>query len=146
MIAPADETAARTGRSENRWKRIRLMLIPPALSLVLAGLGLWPTIRLAGAHHVDAMLLGIGIVLASITMWMGLARMSRATRPERFQIAMAAGIVRFFASLAVAGFFAWKSIVEPGTLLIWVAISYVLMIKVETLAFIHWDRQLENNA
>ena len=121
--------------------------LPAAASLLLGVLGYFPTGRLAGEAGIRSMLIAQGLVLGAVyaTMFRAMKRMAAAAdAPARFKAAFRAGVERFMLTLAVAAAIAWRSKTSSNAFLIWVAISYVIMIKVETLLLIQWSRKLEN--
>jgi len=123
----------------------RLLLWPLWTTLLLAAVGYWPTLRLAGAEKLGAMWMALVVVwlVILITLRAGLTRMASAPQTERLKIGMAVGVVRMFATVPIAGAIAFRKLVDPPVFLIWVALSYVVMIKVETIALLRWDKLLE---
>jgi hypothetical protein len=106
-----------------------------------AGLGYYPTLRLAGVQARSPML--AGCLVGLIANWLGLASLHLASfndparRPTAVLTAMA---VRFAAVLLLALAAALSGWFERGPLLIWVAISYLVALFVETLWLVHARR------
>jgi len=87
--------------------------------------------------------LGVVWLVILVTMRVGLTRMASAPQTERLKIGMAVGVVRMFATVSIAAVIGFRQLVDPQVFLIWVALSYVVMIKVETIALLRWDKLLE---
>ncbi len=123
----------------------RLYLLPLAGWVILASAGYWPTRVMSGIEGVKAMAAAQGVVVAIVyaTLVSGLRRMVNADGPKRLQIGLKAGVVRFILTLATAGTIIWRGGLEPAAFLLWVGISYVVMIKIETYVFICSMRRLE---
>ena len=124
----------------------RIVLITVGAWLALVAVGYLPTRALIGSDGVKAMLLAQVVVFAVVcfTLLPSMKRML-GQRPEvRFQIMLKAGLVRFMGTLALAVMFVLRGVAHTAGFLIWVAIAYVVMIKVETLVLIYWNKQFEN--
>ncbi|GMV96922.1 MAG: hypothetical protein HRF43_02025 [Phycisphaerae bacterium] len=123
-----------------------LLAWPAVAAVVVGGVGYWPTRHLAGGPGIEAMGVALGLVTGAVyaTMLPAMRRMAAATTPAtRFKAAFRAGLERFVITLALAGAVAWRAGLEMRSFLLWVAIGYVLMIKVETLILIRWSRRFE---
>lgn len=119
---------------------------PLVVVMALGAIGFLPTRRLAGATGVEAMMAALGVVLGAVyaTLLPAMRRMTAAADPAaRFKAAFRAGLERMVITLAVAGAIAWRVRLDVRSFLVWVAISYVVTIKVETLILIRWSRRLE---
>jgi hypothetical protein len=131
-------------RADAGWK-----WLPAVVLLFIGGVGYLPTLRIAGRPGVQSMLVALGLVLGAVyaTMLRAMRRMALAVdAPQRFKAAFRAGVERFIVTLALAGAIAWRGRVSPGPFLVWVAVSYVVMIKIETVILIRWSRRLENRS
>ena len=118
------------------------------LAWALAGLivtclvGVWPTYRLAGWPGVTAMGVGaatsfVGCVLGSAVIGVMLVR-----RPELAGHSVMAGAsVRFVAVVVLAGVVAWTRCVPAAPMLVWVAVSYVVMLATETVGLVRVIRR-----
>lgn len=123
------------------------LVLLPLLAVMLIGVaGYWPTRHWVGAEGLRAMTVALAVVTAAVyvTLAWAMRRMADSADPsKRFQAALRAAVERFVITLALAGVIAWRGKVSIRVFLIWVALSYVLMIKVETLILILWARRLE---
>ncbi|HUW82064.1 MAG TPA: hypothetical protein VMZ31_04610 [Phycisphaerae bacterium] len=119
--------------------RITMGLLAWALAGVLVACvgGVWPTYRLAGWSAVTAMGVGgaislVGCVLGSAVIGVVLVR-----RPELAGHSVMAGAsVRFAAVVVLAGVVAWTRCVPAAPMLVWVAVSYVVMLATETVGLV----------
>jgi hypothetical protein len=111
--------------------------------LVLAGY--LPTRALGGRAGVAAMATGQAVVAIVVlaTLARALRGMRAADGAGRFRIALKIAGIRFAATVVLAGAIAWYEVVEPAAFLIWVGVSYVVLINVETLVLVHWTKRLE---
>ena len=114
--------------------------------MALAAIGWWPTRRIAGDESVRSMLWAIGLValIVIVSLRITARRMDGAEAAGRFRIMLAAGLMRMVAIVPLAFGIAWVGDVNVGAFLIWVAIAYIVLIKVETLVLLGWSRRLEN--
>lgn len=113
-----------------------------ALAGVLSAVGYWPTLRLAGSDAVAGMIAGCGVSL--VASWIGaipigLARRKGGKTP--MQAILVSMMIRFgvVAGLAIAA--ALSGFFKPAPLLVWVGISYVVLLPVDTLYAIGSKRQ-----
>lgn len=113
---------------------LRFLLATAAVSLALAALGrLWVS-RAAGPEAVAAMLAGIGVsAAASVLGALPLLGAGPGTAPDhRASMALAAIGLRLFVVLVLGGL-AWASgRFAPRPLLLWLAVSYLLLLVVDT--------------
>lgn len=126
-----------------------LLAWPLLTILMLVVVGWLPTRRMAGAAGVDAMLAGLGLVGGAVyaSLVPAMRRMAVAKdAPDRFKAAFRAGLERFILTLALAGAVVWQTKVNANAFLVWVAVGYVVTIKVETLILIRWSKRLENRS
>jgi hypothetical protein len=121
-----------------------LLFGPLGASVVLATAGWIPTIANSGQLGATAMLVAIGLVLVAVygTIWWSCLRLPRAPLPSRLVLALRANIVRFFGVLAGTLVIAKATALPLRVLLIWVAIAYVVLIKLETALLLRWLRTL----
>ena len=124
----------------------RLLLMPMAGWLVMAAGGGLPTQYLGGRSGIEAMVTAQAVVVAVVytTLLPAMRQMLYADAKARFRIALKAGTTRFILTVLISGVIAWRWLAEPNAFLIWVAIAYVLMIKVETLTLIWWAKKIES--
>ncbi|MBN2562187.1 MAG: hypothetical protein JXQ75_14785 [Phycisphaerae bacterium] len=124
----------------------RLYLLPLAGWLVLVVVGYLPTRSLGGAGALEAMVAGQAVVVAVVygTLVPALRRMATAEARVRLRIALKAGGVRFLLTVLIGAVVAWRGFVEPSVFLIWLAIAYVVMIKIEVWTLIRWGKRLES--
>lgn len=122
-----------------RWRR-KLVGWPILAGVVLAALGAFPTRAWAGRDGLIAMsvMIAVVLVITCVTLSRAMTGMARSAENERLQVAFRAGLERFVATLVVAGLLAWRSELDTRTLLVWTAISYVVMLTVELLALLRW--------
>ncbi|HUU83418.1 MAG TPA: hypothetical protein VM243_07940 [Phycisphaerae bacterium] len=113
-------------------------LVPAGVPLlavaVAAGVGYYPTLRLAGESARSALV--AGSLIGLIANWLGLAAMRLFTTGDLAQgptAVLAAMAVRFAAVLLLAPAAALTGWFQLGALLIWVAIGYLVALFVETL-------------
>jgi Na+-translocating ferredoxin:NAD+ oxidoreductase RnfA subunit len=126
-----------------------LNLLPLCAAVVLAVLGYLPTRNRAGDDGMRAMLaaLAVAVGTAYVTLFPAIRRMTVAKDvPARFQAALRAGVERFIITLALAGAVTWRTDIPPRVFLLWVAISYLVMITVETAILIRWAKKLETKS
>lgn len=122
--------APATGTS-GRYFRLSLLIL--AVAGGLAGLGYVPTQRLAGDAGVIGMLVGCGAsVVASLAAGLVAVQGADADPAGRMKIALASMAVRFGAVLVLALALALSGYFERPPLLIWMAISYLALLAVDT--------------
>lgn len=122
------------------WKALaRYAILLVAVSLLLIGAGVLPTMRLGGSDAVSAMLVGCGIsLLAGLAGMMamlviiegsGTAELRPADRLTATVVPMALRLGLVIAGGLAAGL---SGHFDPRVLLIWLAISYCALLPVET--------------
>jgi hypothetical protein len=123
----------------------RLLALPAAGGLGLVVMGYFPTSSIAGRTGLGAMLAAQAVVVALVyaTVVPALRRMVGADVKRRFRIALQAGVIRFLATVLVAAAVGWYAKLNTDVFLVWLAIAYVVMIKIETWVLIHWSKRLE---
>jgi len=124
----------------------RLLLLPLAAWAVMATVGYVPTQSLGGWSAVKAMIVGQAVVVAIVyaTLVPAIRGMAGADAQGRLRVGLRAGAIRLGVTLPVAAAIAWYGSLDAVVFLVWVAIAYVVMIKVETLTLIWWNKRLEN--
>jgi hypothetical protein len=124
----------------------KIYLLPAAAALILAAVGYFPTRLLAGRAGLAAMVAAQAIVLVVIygTLAPALSRMT-ADGAARLRIGLAVGVVRFLLTMLLGAVIVWKSFFVPPVFLIWLAVSYVVLIKVETWTFIWLGKKLDKS-
>jgi hypothetical protein len=125
-----------TGARPRTAAYLRFLAWTVALAVAIALLGYLPTKRWGGEGAVRAMLAGCGVgVVASalggvpVLLWSGAGGASGARGATGVLAAMA---VRFAAALALALAGALSGMFERGPFLLWVAISYMALLTVDT--------------
>ncbi len=118
---------------------------PIGSAAVLAVIGYGPTRSAAGREGVIGMAAGqlavLVVVYATLAGLVG--RIGRAPAAQRLQLALRAGVLRFFITIVVSAVLVLRFALPAGPLLIWVAISYVVIVQVETIALVRWMATLE---
>jgi hypothetical protein len=109
-----------------------------ATGVALATLGYYPTLRIAGADAVSAMPAGIGISLLAACAGAVPISLSVAGDPRKApQAILTATAVRFLVVLAVTASVVLSNWFDRATLALWVGISYLAMLAVDTIYAIH---------
>jgi hypothetical protein len=119
--------------------------LPLAAAAALSAVGYYPTRHLCSDAGTKAMAAAILVVAGSVcvTLAAALRRLATSDPAARMKASLKAAVVRMMLTIGVAGLVAWKAWVEPAPFLVWVAISYVLLIKVETLVLLRQARHHE---
>jgi hypothetical protein len=125
----------------------RARLLPPLAWAVLAAAGYWPTSSLAGDTGIREMLMAQGLVVAIVylTLIPSMKTMVNKDVRARFRVMLLVGVVRFVITVPAAALVAYTYSSDTAAFLVWIAITYVVMIKIETLALLYWNRQLETS-
>ena len=104
------------------------------LSAAALLLGYFPTVRLAGSATVMSMIAGVAVSL--VASWAGAIPVAltrnRAATFGPSNMVMAAMLVRFFVVLALALSIALSGKVDRAVFLIWVGISYMVLLAADT--------------
>jgi hypothetical protein len=113
----------------------RLLAASVATAAGLVLLGYFPTLRLAGAGAIGAMVAGIGISL--VAGCVGAVPIGLAGRGDSRKLPQAilfATVLRFLVCLALAASALLSGLFEPLKVLgLWVALSYLAMLVVDTM-------------
>lgn len=120
---------------------LKFVAASTGLVLALAAIGFVPTRRIAGPEGLPAMLAGCGASLLGA--WCGVVPLALAggSDPRRRFEAVAIGtMVRFAVTLSGALGLALLTTLPRGPLLIWVAVSYVGLLSLETLVAVRLSR------
>lgn len=112
---------------------LRLALLVLLVAGCLAGIGYIPTKRLAGEAGLVGMLAGCAAsVVASLAAGIVAVQGGGTDPGTRMKIALASMLVRFTAALVLALALALSGYFELAPLLIWMAISYMALLVVDT--------------
>lgn len=115
--------------------RIYLVLIGATLlgSVALAALGYVPTVRMAGSGAVSSMLAGCGVSwLAGCLGALPIARTASQRMDQAGQAILLGTAVRFGAVLLLVVPVVFSGLVDRKVFVIWVAVSYMLLLAIET--------------
>lgn len=109
---------------------------------VAAGLGYYPTVRLAGEQAGSALL--AGALVGLLANWMGLVSLHLASSDDpasRPTAVLTATAVRFAVVLVLTLAAALGGWFQRGPLLIWIGVSYLVALFVETLWLVRAQRK-----
>ncbi len=127
-------------RPRNRW----LLWLPLVGMVVLFVSGYYPTRRLCGDAGTKAMVIAQVLVAAVVyATLLPAARQVSKGGPAGLKAGLRAGTVRLVLTTALIALVAWRRLAEPRAFLVWTAVAYVVMIKIETLVLLRWGRQAE---
>ena len=126
-----------------RW----LILAPCAAAVVLVVAGAWPTYLWGGTGALIAMCVAVAVVtaIAGVTGAVAVRRMAGAEPAARLTAGLRMGLQRFVLTLGAAAL-PWIAAVEIRSYLVWLAIAYLVLSKLETLVLVGWMRTLEKRA
>lgn len=129
---------------------IKLGAFSVAVMVLLVVLGYFPTVRYFGEDGLSAMLLGIGV--SAIATWVGLIpglRAANASGQQRYTAIHLGMLIRLVLIVMLGASAALSGLVPYRPLLIWLAISYLALLMVDTIAiyrlFTHADAGSELN-
>ena len=113
--------------------------------LALAVIGYWPTRMWGGPEAVRSMWAAqlIVVLIVTATSWRAGCIMPKANASGRLKIAFSIACGRFLLTLALAGVCFWQGDFEPRSFMIWLALAYLVMIKIQTIILIRWTRMFE---
>lgn len=125
----------------------RLCLVPLLMSVPLMAVGGWVTYGWLGRSGVEAMLAAQMLVLIIVcaTSWPIARRASAVPSSERLRLTFKAAGQRFVLTLMGSGLVVWRGNLDRSVFLVWVAISYIILIKAETIVLVVWLRRLEKS-
>lgn len=111
----------------------------------MATLGYAPTLSLGGSRSIHAMLAAQAIVVTILYLSLIVSGIPTAIDSERKRLhrVMKAMAVRFFVTLAVAAYVVWWFKIEPAAFLIWIGLTYFVLVQVETWAMVTKRRSTE---
>ncbi len=81
---------------------------------------------------------GLVLGVVYVTMAGTVRRVTEAPAEQRLPLALRAGVIRFLLTLLVAAVIAWRAGLAQTPFLVWVAISYVVIINAETILLVRW--------
>ncbi len=103
------------------------------LAVIIAAVGYFPTMRLGGSSAVTAMLVGCLIsLIASVAGAVPVARASCGPVQNLPQVALLSTTLRFLVVLMLALAAALSGWFDTAPLLVWVAISYLVLLAADT--------------
>lgn len=112
----------------------RLVTVSLACAVCLVGLGYFPTMRMTAGEGLTGMLLGIGSSLAASALGAVPVCLAMTQSRDKVPIAILLGTtVRFIVILSLVAVLALTGVVDRVTFIVWVVISYLLMLLVDTL-------------
>lgn len=121
-------------------------ILPLVCCLILAAIGYLPTQSYGDSDATRAMLIAqfMVVLIVYASLFPAMRRMIEADANRRFLIALKAGVIRLILTVPVAAIIALRVELNTTVFLIWVAITYVVLIKAETIALVLWSRHLDN--
>ena len=121
-------------------------LLPLACCVLLAAIGYLPTQSFGDSGATRAMFVAqfLVVLIVYASFFPAMRRMVEADANRRFLIALKAGMIRLFVTVPAAAIIALQAELDTSVFLIWVAITYVVLIKAETIALVLWSRHLDN--
>ncbi len=112
---------------------VRFVALAAASAVVIIALGYLPTVRLAGRDAVWALAAGCGASwLASCVGAIPVARAQAQRSTQPGMAIMASTTLRFLTALLVVAVLILSGWQHPKVLAVWVGISYLLMLAVDT--------------
>jgi len=123
----------------------RLCLLPLVVWIIIAAVGYVPTKLLAGWNGVQAMFAAQAMVTAIVylTLIPAMWQMAGAEKPQQLKIAFKVVAVRFIITLLAIVIVVWQGFVHTTVFLVWSAVAYLMMIKMETLILVKWSNLSE---
>lgn len=124
---------------------MKFLAISFAVTLVTAGLGYLPTLRIAGENAIIAMI--AGCCISFIASGIGVVPVLLAQREPTSNITQAILIstgLRFVVVLMLTLSIALSGWFETAPLLIWVAISYMALLTIDTLFLVRVSKSNPN--
>ncbi|HOA75459.1 MAG TPA: hypothetical protein PL151_05160 [Phycisphaerae bacterium] len=133
-------------RRRRAWMEV---LVAPLVAVGFLCLCGWKPTQAGGGHGaMEAMFLALSALLAVLyaTLLPIMRRMVHAGSLDRLRLAFRAAGQRFILTLLIAGTIAWLDRVDRRVFLVWIAIGYVVLSLVETIALVRWMRKTEKRA
>ena len=123
-----------------------LVGVASASAAGVACLGYWPTVRFAGEDTVGSMLVGCGVSwLASCIGAIPLARALSERSALTVSAILASTAIRFVTVLLLVAPLALSGWVDRVVLVLWVAVSYMVLLMVDTAFAVHGIKRLIEN-
>jgi hypothetical protein len=119
--------------------------MPLAGAILLAVAGYYPTRRLRGDEGIRAMVVAQGMVLAVVyaTLLPAMKWMAAVEPAKRLETGLKVGTIRLVVTILLIGAGTWMRWAETRAFLMWAAIAYIVMIKIETVVLLMWSRRIE---
>lgn len=115
----------------------RLAVLSIIAGAVLAGLGYWPTVNLAGPQALPAMVAGIAVALVGVLIGVSIPVWSIHTAPAKRHNAILIGMTaRMLATILIGSAVALSGGVAVKPLLLWVAIAYLMFLAIDTIGVV----------
>ena len=117
-----------------RFRYFKLMAGSAACCVVLVGVGYWPTLNVAGGPGVIAMLVGVSASLMASALGAIPVCSALAGPVDKAPIAILLGTcVRFLVILLLVASLGFTGLVERVPFVVWVAVSYLSLLLLDTL-------------
>lgn len=127
-------------------RALKLVALAALVVAATVAVGYMPTKRLGGAGAVTAMLAGCVIsLIASVTGFIPIVVASRGPSEKMPQAVLLSTLLRFLAVVILALSAALSGWFERAPLLVWVAISYVLLLAADTVYAVRLARTAETS-
>ena len=112
---------------------VKFVAVAIGVAVVVVAVGYFPTRNLAGAEAIPSMLAGCGVsVLGSIFGTIPIAQVRGGRRRDMSTTVMVSSAIRLAIVVVLAVAAAWSGFFQRVPLLIWVAISYLILLVVDT--------------
>jgi hypothetical protein len=112
---------------------LRLVAVGILTAVLVALLGYWPTVRMAGPGAVGAMLVGIAASLLAGLVGAVPVGLAAAAEPGKVpQAVMASTALRFIVVLGAAAAVILSGRFDRVVVAVWIAVSYMIMLVVDT--------------
>lgn len=119
---------------------LKVLTVSIVACVALLALGYWPTIRLAGPNAVPAMLAGCGVsFVASVLGSLPMVVAQQAPVEKRALAVLMSTAIRLLIAAAVMLSIVLSGWLDPAPFLVWVAVSYLWFLAVDTLFFVRWS-------
>ena len=126
----------------------RFAVVAVVAAAVVAGIGYFPTVRLAGSQAVWEMLVACGVSCVASCVGAVPLALATATQSRKVgQAILASTALRFLSVLLLVVVLTLFGGFDRVVFVLWVAISYLLMLVVDTAYAIHWMKHpMENDS